>query len=493
MGRTSKAVTSAVLILALAAVTVPAGMNLVPALLPTFVVAAPLPAAQLAPTSLSTVTGIAPLSTKAPLPDAAKLGAALDEALKLDAVGQFSAYVTDASTGKVLYSHDGGSARTPASNLKLLTATAALTSLGAGTRLETSVVAGDTPNALVLKAGGDAMLSDGASDPSAVMGHAGLATLAKETAAALAAGGVKGPVTLSIDDHLFTGPALNPEWDAGDVNAGEIAPIYPMALYAGRTAASTTAGGAGPRPQDAALAVAVEFDAALKDAGVETKGSITRTAAPAPAGAAAKSPTGKASPGATSSDTAFSGAVLASVSSATVAQQVQYLLVESDNYLAEVMGRLVAVKQGMDATNEGSVAAVRDVLSGLGLPLDGAVTVDNCGLAGNDLISARQLVEVVSYLLAHTGTDAGLALEGLPIAGLTGTLGDRFVDPDTVAAAGLVRAKTGTLNRVSTLSGYVINAQGRLLAFSVMGNKLAGGPASAIPVIDAAAAALAKS
>lgn len=493
MGRTSKAVTSAVLILALAAVTVPAGMNLVPALLSTNAVQADIPAAQLAPTSLSTVTGIAPLAANAPVPDAAKLGAALDAALAPDGVGQFSAYVTDASTGKMLYSHDGDSARTPASNLKLLTATAALASLGAGTRLETSVVAGDTPNALVLKAGGDAMLSDGSSEASAVMGHAGLATLAKDTAAALAAGAVKGPVTLSIDDHLFTGPALNPEWDEGDVNAGEIAPIYPMALYAGRSSASGTADGtadaaaadmagtgAGPRPQDAALAVAVAFDAALKDAGVATRGTITRTAAPTRSGAAA-------------SGAISSGAVLASVSSATVAQQVQYLLAESDNYLAEVMGRLVAVKQGKDASNAGAVAAVREVLSGLGLPLEGAVTVDNCGLGAGNLISARQLVEVVSYLLAHPGSEAGRALEGLPIAGLTGTLRGRFGGPATMDAAGLVRAKTGTLNRVSTLSGYVVNAHGRLLAFSVMGNKLAGGPASAIPVIDAAATALARS
>ena len=73
MGRTSKAVTSAVLILALAAVTVPAGMNLVPALLPTNAAQAAIPPAQLAPTSLSAVTGIAPLDANAPIPDTAKL------------------------------------------------------------------------------------------------------------------------------------------------------------------------------------------------------------------------------------------------------------------------------------------------------------------------------------------------------------------------------------------------------------------------------------
>jgi D-alanyl-D-alanine carboxypeptidase/D-alanyl-D-alanine-endopeptidase (penicillin-binding protein 4) len=466
MRRTSKVVTSGLLILALAAVTVPTGLNLVPALLPQDkAVAAVIPPAQLPPTALSTVTGIAPLSANAPMPDAVKLAAGLDAALKVDGVGQFSAYVTDADTGKALYSLDGDDPRTPASNLKLLTAAAALKSLGAQTRLSTSVLSGPTPNALVLKAGGDAMLSAGDSDPTEVMGHAGLATLAKETSAALAGAGVKGPVTLSLDDTLFTGPALSPKWDSGDVEVGEIAPIYPIALYAGRFAAGVMTG---PRPQDAAMTAAETFAAALADAGVATTADINREAAP-------------------------DGKVLASVSSATVAQQVQYLLAESDNYEAEVMARMVAVALKQEASNAGSVAAVRQVVEGLGIPLDGVVTVDNCGLAHGNLISAHTLVDMIALMLKSPGSDVGQALEGLPIAGLTGTLGARFTGPATVDAAGLVRAKTGTLNVVSALTGYAINAQGRLLVFSIIGNKLQGGPASAIPVIDSAAAALVKS
>ncbi|MGA7206920.1 MAG: D-alanyl-D-alanine carboxypeptidase/D-alanyl-D-alanine-endopeptidase [Specibacter sp.] len=466
MGRTSKVVTSGLLILALAAVTVPAGLNLVPALLPQDqAVAAAIPAAQLPPTALSAVSGIASLSSAAPVPDEAKLAAGLDAALKNDGVGQFSAYVTDAVTGKALYSLDGDADRTPASNLKLLTAAAALKSLGAQTRLATSVVSGPTPNTLVLKAGGDAMLAAGDSDPTAVMGHAGLSTLAKETAAALTAAGAKGPVTLSLDDSLFTGPALNPNWDFGDVEVGEIAPIYPIALYAGRFSAGVMTA---PRPQDAAMTAAETFATALAEAGVATTGEISRAAAPA-------------------------GKVLASVDSATVAQQVQYLLAESDNYEAEVMARLVAVAQKQEASNAGAMAAVRQVVQGLGVSLDGVVTVDNCGLGHGNLVSAHTLVEVIAMMLKNPGADVGQALEGLPIAGLTGTLGARFTGPATVDAAGLVRAKTGTLNVVSALTGYVINAQGRLLAFSIIGNKLDGGPASAIPVIDAAAAVLAKS
>ncbi|ALE04272.1 hypothetical protein AL755_00720 (plasmid) [Arthrobacter sp. ERGS1:01] len=478
MGRTSKVVTSGLLILALAAVTVPAGINLVPALLPKdpAAVVAATPAAQLAPRTLSTLTGIAPPAADAPLPKAGTLAADMAAALAFDGAGQFSAYVADASTGKALYSDDGDELRAPASNLKLLTAVAALKTLGPATRLSTSVVAGANPNTLVLKAGGDSMLTPGDSDPNAVMGHAGLATLAKDTATALAKAGVKGPVTISVDDTLFTGPALNPHWDSGDVEVGEIAPIYPMALYGGRSAPVAAAA---PRPADSALAVADAFTDALHAAGINTAGEIARAKAPETPAAG----TAKTAP----------GTVLASVSSATVAEQVQYLLVESDNYVAEVMARLVAARENLEATNSGAVTAVRQVLAGLGLPLDGATSVDNCGLGRGNLISAHQLAQVVSYIVAHSDQEVGAALPGFPIAGLTGTLDNRFASPNAQAAAGLVRAKTGTLNQVSALSGYVINAQGRLLVFSIIGNKLTAGPGSATPVIDAAAAVLAKS
>ena len=69
-------------------------------------------------------------------------------------------------------------------------------------------------------------------------------------------------------------------------------------------------------------------------------------------------------------------------------------------------------------------------------------------------------------------------LAGFPVAGLTGTLGDRYLDAATAAGAGLVRAKTGTLNTVIALSGYVVDADGRLLVFSFIGNGLTPGAAN---------------
>lgn len=476
MGRTSKVVTSGLLICALAAVTVPVGLHLAPAFLPKDPAAvAVVPGAQLPPTVISGISAVAPLNDSAPLPDAAKLSADLTQALTFDGDGTFAMYVTDAATGKELFSQDGEAPRIPASNLKLLTAAASLRTLGPDTRFSTQVVAGAGANQLVLLAGGDAMLGAGDSATDAVMGHAGIATLAKKTAAALAAAGVNGPITLSIDDTLFTGPALNPKWADGDVDAGEIAPIFPMALNAGRLAPDVLSG---PRPQDSAVAVAEAFVAALEGAGIATTGTLSRSKAPASAnGAPAGAP----------------GTVLAAVESATVAQQTQYMLAESDNYVAEVVGRMVAVKLGQEASNTGAVAAVRQVVAELGLPMDGVVTTDNAGLATGNLISSAKLTQLLALMLADPASDIGQALPGLPIAGLSGSLAHRFVAAPQLDGAGLVRAKTGSLNVVTALTGYVINSQGRLLAFCIIGNGFTDGAAAARPVVDAAAAVLARS
>ncbi len=476
MGRTSDVVTSGLLICALAAVSIPVGMHLLPALLPKDPAAvAVLPEAQKAPTVLSGISGVSPLRDTAPLPDAVKLPAELNQALMFDGAGTLSMYVADALTGVELFSQDGGSARIPASNLKLLTATAALAALGPEARFSTQVVTGEGSQEIVLLAGGDAMLTAGASTADSVMGHAGLATLAGDTAVALAAGGSTGPFTISIDDTLFTGPALNPQWALEDVAAGEIAPIFPMALNAGRTSPGVMTGA---RPQDSALAVAEAFAGALELAGVATTGQITRAAAPAAIqGAAAGSP----------------GTVLAAIKSATVAEQTQYMLAESDNYVAEVLARMVAVKLGREPDNAGAVAAVREVVGGLGLGMDAISTTDNCGLSAGNLISPRQLVQLLSLMLLDPAADIGYALPGLPIAGLTGSLDERFAQDPQLGGAGLVRAKTGSLNQVTALSGYVINSQGRLLVFSVLGNGLTGGGAAARPVVDRAASVLARS
>ena len=167
------------------------------------------------------------------------------------------------------------------------------------------------------------------------------------------------------------------------------------------------------------------------------------------------------------------------------------MLESSDNYLAEVLGRMAAAAAGEPASNDGATAAVRAQLAELGIATPTMRFADVSGLAIGNQASARQLADVVRAIT--TGTDRRLraALDGFPVAGLSGTLDARYEDAATSRGAGLVRAKTGTLNSVIALSGYVVDADGRLLVFSFIGNGLTPGAAGNREAVDRAASALA--
>jgi D-alanyl-D-alanine carboxypeptidase/D-alanyl-D-alanine-endopeptidase (penicillin-binding protein 4) len=440
---------------------------------------APAPAApawQQAPATLSPAGGLAPLDASASIPAASRVTAQVEPLLQTDGGGTFTGLVQDAVTGQVLFDRGGSENRVPASNMKLLTAVAALRSLGPDHRFTTTVIAGPAAGEVVLVGGGDVLLAPGESDGEQVMGHAGLATLAAGTVEALKAAGTTGEVKVLVDDSLFTGPALNPAWAEGDVAAGEVAPVYPLALNSARYDPAVTTG---PRPQDPAMTAAEEFAARLRTAGaaagLTVAAAVERSPRPAPA----------------SDEKSGDPAVLAEVQSATVAGQVDLMLQASDNYLAEVLGRMASVAAMQPGSYDGATAAVRAQLAEAGIPADAIRLVDVCGLAMGNQVSARHFADVVRAMTSGTDGRLRAALDGFPVAGLTGTLDTRYGDDSTVRGAGLVRAKTGTLNTVLALSGYVVDADGRLLVFSFIGNGLTPGAAGNKEALDRAATALA--
>ena len=405
----------------------------------------------------------------APLPEPAALAGLLDPVLELDGPGRISAAVVDAATGQVLYDRGAAEAQLPASNLKILTAAAAVSSLGATTRLQTTVEGSGTT--VVLKGGGDVLLAAGESDPASVNGYAGLATLADQTVRSLTDRAVAGPVTVELDDSLFTGPALSDAWGSADIEAGEIAPVHSLAL---NSAWVGEAGSGRSRAPDPGLAAAQAFRDSLAEyagpAGIEVAAEVSRVSGPAGA----------------------DRVQLAAVESAMVAEQVQYMLETSDNYLAEALGRLTAGASGGERSSSAATEAVLAAVAGLGVDTAGMVLADTSGLAGGNLATPAQLTEVTR--LALTEEDAGLraVAAGLPVAALTGTLGGRFTSGADAAGAGVVRAKTGTLLAVTSLSGYVTDADGRVLAFTFIANGLDGNTAAARAAVDAAAAVLAE-
>lgn len=379
------------------------------------------------------------LDPQAPLPSAEAVAALAASAVADPRLGtSTTVVVADVLTGQVLADVGGRQPQEPASTTKLLTAAAAVTVLGTEATLATTVVQG-APGSIVLVGGGDMMLAAGAGDPAAVNGRAGLADLADQAAQALTAAGVT-QVTLGLDDTLFTGPSWNAGWQPGYNRY--VAPISALAVDVGHTSDAQYS----VRQADPALEAARTFALLLGARGVAVTGDPARMTAP---------------DGATP---------LGEVRSAPMREIVRLTVQESDNTIAEVLGRLVAISSGDAASFDGATRSVLAAVGGLGLDTSGAVIADCSGLAAGTSFPADLLVDVLVLAGSPAHPELLPVVVDLAVGGWSGTLFDRFVDGP---ARGLVRAKTGSLPGVTSLAGTVLTQGGRLLAFAVMADATA--------------------
>jgi D-alanyl-D-alanine carboxypeptidase/D-alanyl-D-alanine-endopeptidase (penicillin-binding protein 4) len=166
--------------------------------------------------------------------------------------------------------------------------------------------------------------------------------------------------------------------------------------------------------------------------------------------------------------TSFEGRI-AEVRSQPLGRLVEHMLTASDNDLAEALARQVAVARGEPASFDGAGRAVAAVLREAGVPVDGARFADGSGLDRADAVPGRTLTALLALASSPGRPALRPVLTGLPVAGFTGTLTGRYAaagEPAVRGAAGVVRAKTGTLTGVNTLAGTAVDADGRLLAFA---------------------------
>jgi D-alanyl-D-alanine carboxypeptidase/D-alanyl-D-alanine-endopeptidase (penicillin-binding protein 4) len=381
----------------------------------------------------------------APMPTRAGLASALAAALADPGLGPSVALtVRDARTGAHLLDISAQVPRIPASTAKLLTAAAVMSTLDPARTFLTRAVRGAGVNDVILVAGGDTLLSPGRGDPSAVAGRAGLADLAGQTAAALKLHGLTS-VRLHIDDRYASGPSYAPGWIAADINAGLTGPVAMLGLCTQRPAPGRAA------PTDPALSTAKAFGAALAADGITVATVIDRAASP------------EGSPD------------LGVVRSAPLADVMALALDDSDDALTESLARQGAVQAGRPTSFAAVSAWVKQTVAAKGVATDGVTLVDTSGLSVGTLMPVRVLGDVLS--LAAGGQDPALqdVVSQLPVAGLTGTLTHRFLKGSTLAAAGIVRAKTGTLTGVSSLAGTVVDKDGRLLTFAILADRVAPG------------------
>jgi serine-type D-Ala-D-Ala carboxypeptidase/endopeptidase (penicillin-binding protein 4) len=375
--------------------------------------------------------------------------------------------VTSLATGQVLYSSNATSGFAPASTTKVATAVAALSVLGPEARFRTRVVTGASPASIVLVGGGDPTLAAGPPPAADYPQPATLAQLAAQTARTLRARGTS-RVTLGYDQSLYTGPGLAPGWTNSYVTTGNVTPISSLEVDQGRL----TDTGAPQDTDDAQNGSARTFtpapEAALAFAGFLRADGIGVAAAPAAAPAAPRA------------------ATLASVSSPPLAQIVRQMLLESNNVIAENLARQVAIATGRPASFHGGAAAEMAVLRRLGVT--GISLVDGSGLSPRDRITPAALVGLITLASSPAQGRLRAAITGLPVTGFSGTLaagGSVFADPGP-AALGVVRAKTGNLSTVATLTGIVYAANGQLLSFAVMADQVRSGG------LDQAAAQIVK-
>lgn len=339
--------------------------------------------------------------------------------------------VADATTGNVIFERDGNKAHTPASLMKILTAYATLSALDPQERLETGV-SQDGAN-LYLWGEGDLMLSGTEGSVSKVNGRAGLSDLAAQVAENVE--GSDQTLTLYYQDELFVGPARASEHFEQGVTTW-VGEVGPYAIDTGRVVPGEYGFYA-----ESAKQVAEVFRDRLVEAGI-TVGSVESFNLPVPAGAV----------------------VVGMVESATVLEQVQVMLEESDNTLAEQYCRLAASRTlERPVTLSEATSTILVLLERGGIDTSGLAIKDCSGLNKDSRVKPQTIIDTMAASL-NEGSNTTSLTRILAVGGLSGTLDSRFTDDLGYAN---VAGKTGSLGHVSALAILGTTASGEHLYIAV--------------------------
>ena len=157
--------------------------------------------------------------------------------------------------------------------------------------------------------------------------------------------------------------------------------------------------------------------------------------------------------------------VLASHNSVPIAQDITVTNKVSQNLHAELLLRLLGKIHGSDGSFVQGTRVVRQFLLDAGVDDADFFLYDGSGMSPDDRVAPRAFTQLLAYASRQPWGAAWR--DTLPIAGVDGTLAARFKDSPL---KGRVQAKTGTMNEVNALSGYVVANSGKTLAFSIIVN-----------------------
>lgn len=356
--------------------------------------------------------------------------------------------IVDPQSGDTLYSHNAGKLFMPASNQKLLTGATALTQLGAEYRFVTRFAAagaisnGILDGDLVVIPSGDPTFADSS-------WRGDYRNAFRAMAESLSAKGIS-----HIRGSIVRGGTPFPDqscgygWELDDLNEPYGACVQDLFVNEGLTRV--------PRmrtPTDTAMtSIAIrnprgfflgELRAAMSARSISLQGMVDTTRV---APAAGLTP-------------------LFEMRSPTLPSIITRMMKPSQNQIAEILFKTV----GRETTGVGSADSGRRVVERQ-LRAWGADTLefavrDGSGMSRHDYVTPRTLVKVLDTMRRAATFDLWYA--SLPVGGIDGTLSSRMRG---TPAAGNVHAKTGTVDKARSLSGYVTTADGRMLIFSFLAN-----------------------
>lgn len=397
---------------------------------------------------------VLPSPQAVPTPDAADdLEERMSALADLPVVDQGLAFsVVDAATGETLAQRDAGTALVPASTLKLLTAAAVLRQYSGDEVLVTRATVQD--GVITLVGGGDMTLT-----------VEDLRSLA-EQAAALAAEQGATEVRVALDTSYLVG-GENPAWAGNGREGGWVTPTAALALDEGWLDGEQY----GPKSATPAHDAAERFAELLEEQGLSVAGGIAEGPAP-------------------------DGAPTVEVSSEPIAEIVRHTLLISDNTTAELLAHLVALSRGVETTPAGAAAGVeaeiRELAEEIGVAPEVVAALeihDGSGLSRENRVPPALLSAVLAEVASGEVPALEQILFDVPIAGLSGTLAERFDASGTQDASGLVRGKTGYLGGAATLAGVAVLPEGRTVGFSIVVHGFDGADADAArSAVDAVAA-----
>ena len=427
----------------------------------------------------------------------AELQAAIHSALAaaIDGAGTCSCVVI-AQDGTVLYNQGGSHPLTPASTQKLIVTNAALQDLGPQFRFDTLLASSQPPKDGTID--GDLWLA-GSGDPSLRSDdlRAAVAALRKSGVQAITGG-------IAIDGSAIAGEEINPLWNPDDANEDFMSATSGMSIDEDTVEFHVT----GTVPGEAAQ---VRIKPVSSD--VQYYGGIMTGSGDDVIIAATETPnqfrlSGSIPPGIEETFylpvhgiDRYAGAVLSSLvkadgislagpsrtgtmplgarilwehRSAPLTHLLKHMLVVSDNHFAEQLMRTVGGRDGDTPDDRDGLAAERAVLAQQGIPTPGLHIVDGSGLAHANRVAAITLARILAYYDAAPGGNMLYPL--LPRGGKDGTLKMYHFE----SAQGRVRAKSGHVDGVASLAGYVDTRKHGRVVFAFLIDGSAGDPDAAI-------------